>query len=74
MLSKYGPNANNYNEAQNRIAKAMKKGYNYVYLPGKSNADDFDWVATEETIEKLRNDGFYIDEMWEPLEYWSVEW
>lgn len=65
---------NNYREAQQLIAEAMKKGEEYVYLPGKCNTEDFNWVATNETISRLREDGFDIDEMWDPWEYWSVEW
>ena len=65
---------NNYKEAQQRIAEAMSKGENCVYLPGKNNKEDFNWVAIPETISRLREDGFDIDEIWDPYEYWSVEW
>lgn len=76
MLLRYSPdyNVKNYAEAQRRIAKAMQEGLDFVYLPGKFNADHFNWVATEETIERLRNDGFDIDNRWNPIEYWSIEW
>lgn len=65
---------NNYDEALKRIEKAMRKGEKYVNLPGKNNPDDFNWVATEEAIEQLRNDGFDVDVVWSPWEYWSIEW
>ena len=76
MLAKYSPHEgeNNYREAQKRIKEAMEKGENYVYLPGKNNCGDFSWCATHETIERLREDGFTIDDTWNPWEYWSVEW
>jgi hypothetical protein len=76
MLKKYShlDNESNYKEAQRRIAEAMKNGEKCVYLPGKSNLGDFSWTATPETISKLRNDGFDIDRVWNPFEYWSVEW
>ena len=76
MLKKYSPsdNENNYKEAQRRIAEAMKNGENYVYLPGKINPEEFNWSATPETITRLEKDGFDIDKVWNPFEYWSVEW
>ena len=77
MVNAYCTNGNgkrNYEEAQRRIKEAMESGENYVYLPGKNNEDEFDWVATSETIAKLREDGFDIDVVWDPWEYWSVEW
>lgn len=64
----------NYVEAQRRIKEAMQAGERYVYLPGKNNPDDFKWVATYETIDRLRKDGFDVDKVWCPWEYWSVEW
>lgn len=67
-------NENNYKEAQRKIAEAMKAGEDYVYLPGKNNREEFTWSATYETISRLREDGFDIDEVWDPWEYWSVEW
>lgn len=77
MMEKYysmSPN-NNYEEAQKRIKEAMENGEKYVYLPGKnSSSSDFSWSATEKTIELLRKDGFDIDVVWNPYEYWSVEW
>lgn len=76
MMEKYyfsDGNAN-YEEAQRRIMKEMIRGQKYVYLPGKFNADQFDWAATPETISRLRDDGFNIDKEWDPFEYWSVEW
>lgn len=69
-----GDGERNYEEAQRRIQDAMEKGEPYVYLPGKNGADEFDWVATSETITRLREDGFDIDQVWDPWEYWSVEW
>lgn len=76
MLKRYSTSEgeNNYREAQRLIAEAMRRGEDYVYLPGKCNASDFNWVATSETISRLREDGFDIDETWDPWEYWSVEW
>ena len=76
MLKKYSPNyfENNYEEAQKRIKEAMLKGEKYVYLPGKNSADEFNWVAVPETISRLREDGFDIDKVWDPCEYWSIEW
>ena len=41
---------NNYEEALKRIKEAMQNGEKYTYLAGKSSQDDFNWVATEETI------------------------
>jgi len=76
MLKEYSifDNKNNYKEAQQRIAEAMKRGEKYVYLPGKFNSKEFSWSATSETISRLRDDGFDIDKVWNPFEYWSVEW
>ena len=64
----------NYEKAQEMIQKAMEKGDKYVYLPGKNSRDEFRWCATPETIDRLREDGFDIDVVWSPWEYWSVEW
>lgn len=76
MLAKYSPHKgeNNYREAQKRIKEAMENGEKYVYLPGKNSRGDFSWCATSETISRLKEDGFKIDETWNPWEYWSVEW
>lgn len=77
MINTYyinGVNQLNYEEAQRRIREAMKAGEKYVLLPGKNNTDEFNWVATSQTISRLKEDGFAIDEAWEPFEYWSVEW
>jgi hypothetical protein len=52
----------------------MENGEKYVYLSGKNNCGDFSWCATPETISRLREDGFTIDDTWNPWEYWSVEW
>lgn len=52
----------------------MNNGENYVYLPGKINSEGFNWSATPETITRLEKDGFDIDKVWNPFEYWSVEW
>ena len=65
---------NNYKEAQSLIKEAMERGEKYVYLPGKNNTSDFTWVATPETISRLAEDGFKIDDTWNPWEYWSIEW
>ena len=64
----------NYEEAQKRIKEAMENGEKYVYLPGKNCTGEFSWCATSETIQRLRKDGFDIDIVWDPFEYWSVEW
>jgi len=76
MIKKYSPNyfENNYAEAQKRIKEAMLKGEHYVLLPGKNSADEFSWVAVPETISRLREDGFDVDKVWNPWEYWSIEW
>jgi hypothetical protein len=52
----------------------MENGEKYVYLHGKNSRGDFSWCATSETISRLKEDGFKIDETWNPWEYWSVEW
>ena len=54
--------------------RELKEGEKYVYLPGKNSRDEFGWCATPETIDRLREDGFDIDVVWNPWEYWSVEW
>ena len=65
----------NYKEAQKRIKEAMESGEKYVYLPGKNGSSgEFTWSATDGTIAKLREDGFDIDVVWDPWEYWSIEW
>lgn len=64
----------NYEKAQEMIKEAMIEGDKYVYLPGKNSRDEFGWCATPETIDRLREDGFDIDVVWNPWEYWSVEW
>lgn len=72
MLKKYSisNSENNYKEAQRRIAEAMKNGEKYVLLSGKNLRGEF----TQETIDRLEEDGFDIDRVWNPFEYWSVEW
>lgn len=72
MLKKYSISnrENNYKEAQRRIAEAMKNGEKYVLLSGKNFRGEF----TQETIDRLEEDGFDIDRVWNPFEYWSVEW
>ena len=53
----------------------MESGEKYVYLPGKNDSSgEFTWSATDETIARLREDGFDIDKVWNPWEYWSIEW
>ena len=65
----------NYEEAQKRIKEAMVSGEKYVYLPGKNGSSgELNWSATDETIARLREDGFDIDKVWNPWEYWSIEW
>ena len=64
----------NYKEAQKRIKEAMESGKKYVYLPGKHSSGEFTWSATDETIARLREDGFDIDVVWDPWDYWSIEW
>ena len=64
----------NYEEAQRRIKEAMQRGEMYVYLPRETFSNQFSWWATSETISRLREDGFDIDEVWQPYEYWSIEW
>ena len=63
----------NYEEAQRRIKEAMERGEMYVYLP-REGYSCFSWWATSETIQRLREDGFDIDKVWQPSEYWSIEW
>ena len=72
MLKKYSISnrENNYKEAQRRIAEAMKNGEKYVLLSGKNLQGEF----TQETVNRLKEDGFDIDRVWNPFEYWSVEW
>ena len=77
MLKKYSKSQGdgNYEEAQRRIREAMEQGEKYVYLPGKNGmTKDFNWVVTWETIYRLKQDGFDIDKVWDPFEYYSVEW
>lgn len=77
MINAYytnGGGERNYEEAQKLIKEAMEKGKSYVLLPGKNSRDEFGWVASPDTIAKLQEDGFDIDKMWNPWEYWSVEW
>ena len=70
-----GDGEKNYEEAQRRIMEAMQNGEKYVYLPGKNGSSgEFSWSATYDTIARLREDGFDIDKVWDPWEYWSVEW
>ena len=70
----YPSNANNFEEAVERIKQAMRNGEKYVYLPKEEWKKEFSWWATYETIAKLREEGFDINKVWEPWEYWSVEW
>ena len=69
-----GAGEGNYEEAQRRIKEAMEKGEYYVLLPKSMFSDEFTWSATPETIGRLINDGFDIDKVWQPYEYYSVEW
>ena len=69
-----GDSERNYEEAQRQIKEAMEKGEPYVLLPGKNSRDEFSWVASPDTIARLQEDGFDIDKVWDPWEYWSVEW
>ena len=65
---------NNYEEAQRRIKEAMQAGEHYVYLPKEEFSHEFSWWATSETIRRLVEDGFDLNKVWEPAEYWSIEW
>ena len=38
------------------------------------SSGEFNWSATDGTIARLREDGFDIDKVWDPWEYWSIEW
>ena len=70
-----GDGERNYEEAQKRIKEAMESGEKHVLLPGKNGSSTvFTWSATGKTIARLREDGFDIDKVWDPWEYWSVEW
>lgn len=70
-----GDGERNYEEAQRRIKEAMVAGEKYIYLPGKNGSSgEFTWSATYDTIARLREDGFDIDKVWDPWEYWSIEW
>ena len=75
MLRQYSTlhGENNYEEAQQRIKNAMMHGEKYVLLP-REGFSDFSWHASSETIARLREDGFDIDKVWQPYEYWSIEW
>lgn len=46
----------------------------YISLVKNGSHCEFTWSATEETIARLREDGFDIDKVWDPWEYWSIEW
>ena len=77
MLQKYSTvhnNENNYVEAQRRIREAMQSGEQHVLLPKELFKEEFSWWATSETIERLRQDGFDINKVWQPWEYDSIEW
>lgn len=76
MMARYyrSTGKKNYEEAQLRIINAMREGEKYCYLPRQEYEEQFDWTATGETIERLRKDGFNIDVVWQPCEYWSIEW
>ena len=77
MVNTYytGYDNQNYEEAQKRIKEAMESGEKYVYLPGKNGSSgEFNWSATDGTIAILREDGFDIDVVWDPWDYWSIEW
>ena len=76
MMGKYytQTNENNYKEACNIIREAMQRGEKYVLLPGKNSKSEFNWCATYETISKLKDDGYDVDVVWDPWEYWSIEW
>lgn len=78
MINAYytnGDGKRNYEEAQRLIKEAMENGEPYVYLPGKNGSSgEFTWSATDDTIARLREDGFDIDKVWDPWEYWSIEW
>lgn len=64
----------NYEEAQRRIKEAMQNGDSYVYLPKEEFSHQFSWWATSETISRLVEDGFDLNKVWQPFEYWSIEW
>ena len=77
MLERYSPTKskqNNYEEAQRRIKEAMENGEKYCYLPREEYEAEFTWTVTSDTISRLINDGFHIDEILQPAEYYSVEW
>ena len=77
MLQKYSTvdsQENNYQEAQRRIKEAMQHGEKYVLLPKEEFKSEFTWYATRETIDRLSEDGFDINKVWQPWEYNSIEW
>ncbi len=76
MMEKYYPvdEESNYKKAQDIIKACMCRGEKFVYLPGKINKQAFSWVATKKTIQRLREDGFDVDKVWKPNEFWSIEW
>ena len=76
MLIKYYDidDERNYEKAQELIKEAMLKGEKYVYLPNEFCPTITGWYVTDNTIERLRKDGFDINKAWNPDEYWSVEW
>lgn len=64
----------NYVEAQERIKKAMQDHENYVYLPKETYKSQFKWFLMPDTLTRLLDDGFHVNELWDPEEYWSIEW
>ena len=64
----------NYIEAQERIKEAMQVNENYVYLPKETYKHEFKWFLMPDTLVRLLEDGFRVNELWDPEEYWSIEW
>ena len=76
MLARFYRNGGkkNYEEAQLRIMQAMRDGEKYCLLPREEYGEQFKWYATSDTISRLVRDGFKVNEVWQPAEYWSIEW
>ena len=72
MLARSTFQQDNYKRCQDIIQDAMNSGEKYVFIP--KDYPCFSWYATNKTIERLKEDGFIIDKMFEPDEYHSVEW
>ena len=65
---------NNYEHVQKEIKAAMMQGEHCIYFGKESFKNNYkdDYVCLDETVKRLREDGFYVDDV--SYDQWEISW